>query len=67
MWNTYKYSTKDINISFIVKYDLQTQNKLNPHHDSSSYTVNLCLNDNFQGGGCKFIRQNKTIINKDIG
>lgn len=67
MWNTYKYSTKDINISFIVKYDLQTQKKLNPHHDSSSYTVNLCLNNNFQGGGCKFIRQNKTIINKDIG
>ena len=41
--------------------------ELKPHHDSSAYTVNLCLNNSFEGGGCRFIRQNKTVNNKDVG
>ena len=46
---------------------MKIQKELNPHHDSSAYTINVCLNDEFEGGGCHFIRKNKTIINKDIG
>ena len=67
MWNEYKYNTSDINISFIVKYSMDGQKELEPHHDSSAYTVNICLNNNFKGGGCHFIRQNQPVINKDIG
>jgi GR25 family glycosyltransferase involved in LPS biosynthesis len=67
VYNIFKYNTNGINISFIVKYDLKIQKELNPHHDSSAYTVNVCLNNEFEGGGCYFIRKNKTIINKDIG
>jgi len=67
VWDVYKYSSKGTNINFIVKYDLKGQKELRPHHDSSSYTVNLCLNKDFEGGGCRFVRQDKTIINKDIG
>ena len=67
VWDTYKYSTKQTNINFVVKYDMEKQKELKPHHDSSVYTVNLCLNDDFEGGGCRFIRQNKTVNNKDIG
>jgi len=67
MWDTYSYHTRNINISFIVKYDLNIQKELKPHHDSSAYTVNLCLNNSFEGGGCRFIRQNKTVNNKDVG
>ena len=67
IWKEYHYSTRDINISFIVKYSMDGQKQLRPHHDSSTYTVNICLNSDFEGGGCHFIRQNKTIINKDIG
>lgn len=67
IWNKYKYSTKDINISFIVKYSMDGQKELGSHHDSSTYTVSICLNNDFEGGGCQFVRQNRSIINKDIG
>ena len=67
VWNEYKYNTSDINISFIVKYSMDGQKELEPHHDSSAYTVNICLNNDFKGGGCHFIRQNQSVINKDIG
>lgn len=61
------YKTKNINISFVVKYSMEGQKKLVAHHDSSSYTINVCLNDEFEGGGCRFVRQNVDIINKSIG
>lgn len=67
VWDYYKYLTKDINIAFVVKYDMEGQRDLKPHHDASTYTINICLNDNFQGGGCRFIKQNKDVINKDVG
>ena len=67
IYDEYKYNTKDINISFVVKYDMSGQKELRPHHDSSTYTINICLNDNFESGGCHFIKQNYTVINKDIG
>ena len=58
-----------MNISFIVKYSLDKdgQKDLKPHHDSSTYTVNVCLNDDFEGGGCHFIHKNVTVVNKNIG
>ncbi len=67
VWKKYKYSYKDINISFIVKYSMDGQKELRPHHDSSAFTTSICLNDDFEGGGCHFIRQDKSVINKDIG
>ena len=67
VWKKYKYSYKDINISFIVKYSMDGQRELRPHHDSSAFTTSICLNDDFEGGGCHFIRQDKSVINKDIG
>lgn len=67
IYKEFYYSTKDINITFVVKYNTYGQRDLKPHHDSSTYTINLCLNDQFMGGGCKFIRQNMVLINKDIG
>ena len=50
IWKEYHYSTRDINISFIVKYSMNGQKELQPHHDSSTYTVNICLNTDFEGG-----------------
>ena len=67
IYDYYKYSTKDINIAFVVKYSMEGQRDLKPHHDASTYTVNICLNNNFQGGGCRFIKQNVDIVNMDIG
>lgn len=67
IYDYYKYSTKDINIAFVVKYSMEGQRDLKPHHDASTYTVNICLNNNFQGGGCRFIKQNMDVVNRDIG
>lgn len=69
LYNSYK--TKNINISFVVKYEFGNQKELKPHHDSSSYTVNIALNRgngvDYDGGGCRFIRQNIILRNKMPG
>jgi hypothetical protein len=65
--NIYDYYAKKINICFVVKYSMPGQKHLKPHHDSSSFTINLCLNNDFEGGGCNFIRNNFTTTHKDIG
>ena len=61
-WGSYK--TDDINIAFVVKYEEDKFYKLGPHHDSSSYTVNISLNSEYEGGGVNFIKKNKSIKNK---
>lgn len=61
------YKTKNINISFVVKYSMDGQKELVQHHDASTYTVNICLNNEFEGGGCYFVRQNFILNNKKIG
>lgn len=67
VWNKYSFSYKNINISFVVKYDMSGQRELKSHHDSSTFTVNLCLNNEFEGSGCHFIKDDFKCVNKDIG
>lgn len=46
-------------MNFVVRYRPDEQPSLRPHHDSSTYTINLALNTphvDYEGGGCKFIR-----------
>lgn len=46
-------------MNFVVRYRPDEQPFLRPHHDSSTYTINLALNRkgiDYEGGGCKFIR-----------
>ena len=61
------YQTKGTNINFVVKYSLDGQKELKPHHDGSVYTINIALNNDFEGGGCRFIRQKVDCVNKEIG
>jgi len=61
------YTTKSTNIVFIVKYTLDTLKLLEPHHDSSTYTVLFTLNNEFIGGGTHFIRQDYISKNLPIG
>lgn len=65
------YKTKDINLAFVVKYKFDDQKSLAPHHDSSTYTVNIALNSgngiDYDGGGCRFIRQNVVLKNQEPG
>jgi len=58
------FKTNGLNIAFVVKYEMGKQQKLNPHHDSSAYTINIALNTpgvDFTGGGTRFIKQDTTV------
>ncbi|XP_015269070.1 PREDICTED: procollagen-lysine,2-oxoglutarate 5-dioxygenase 2 isoform X2 [Gekko japonicus] len=51
-------------LNFVVKYTTERQRSLRPHHDASTFTINIALNkigEDFQGGGCKFLRYNCSI------
>ncbi|CAF4598213.1 unnamed protein product [Rotaria socialis] len=51
-------------LNFVVRYMPEYQYKLRPHHDASTYTINIALNDagkDYEGGGCRFLRYNCTI------
>jgi len=51
-------------LNFVVRYMPEYQYKLRPHHDASTYTINLALNDfgkDYEGGGCRFVRYNCTV------
>lgn len=65
------YKTKGVNLAFVVRYKLDEQPSLSPHHDSSTYTVNIALNNgngiDYNGGGCRFIRQNIVLKNQEPG
>lgn len=46
-------------MNFVVRYRPDEQPSLRPHHDSSTYTINIALNRagiDYEGGGCHFIR-----------
>ena len=63
----HQYKTKQVHIAFVAKYSMDTQRELSPHHDSSTYTINVCLNNEFEGGGCYFIRQDYFLEHRQIG
>ena len=60
-------TTKGYNIAFVVRYTLDGQSELKPHHDCSVYSTVTCLNKDFEGGGTYFVRQNYTHHSTDIG
>lgn len=66
-----RYKTKGVNLAFVVRYNSQDQSSLSPHHDSSTYTVNIALNAGggveYSGGGCRFIRQDISLVNQPVG
>ncbi|XP_078147818.1 multifunctional procollagen lysine hydroxylase and glycosyltransferase LH3-like [Centroberyx gerrardi] len=46
-------------MNFVVRYRPDEQPSLRPHHDSSTFTINIALNNkgtDYQGGGCRFLR-----------
>lgn len=58
------YTRAQFDLAFVVRYKPDEQPSLRPHHDASTFTVNLALNQvgtDFQGGGCRFIRYNCSI------
>lgn len=46
-------------MNFVVRYRPDEQPLLRPHHDSSTFTINIALNRkdiDYEGGGCRFLR-----------
>eukprot|EP00049_Salpingoeca_infusionum_P012977 m.241269 g.241269 ORF g.241269 m.241269 type:complete len:505 (+) comp15321_c0_seq3:66-1580(+) len=57
-------------LDFVVRYRPDTQASLRPHHDASTVTLNVALNQggvDYQGGGTRFVRQNCTLTNTEPG
>lgn len=57
-------------MNFVVRYRPDEQPSLRPHHDSSTYTINIALNRagiDYQGGGCNFLRYNCSITATKMG
>jgi len=58
------YGIRDL---FAMKYSLDTQTKLNLHHDMSLVSGSMKLNNDFKGAFLNFPRQNITNLEHDIG
>ncbi|XP_073976673.1 procollagen lysyl hydroxylase [Rhodnius prolixus] len=57
-------------MNFVVRYKPDEQPSLRPHHDSSTYTINIALNRpkiDYTGGGCHFIRYNCSVTDTKVG
>ncbi|KAJ8961210.1 hypothetical protein NQ318_008893 [Aromia moschata] len=57
-------------MNFVVRYKPDEQPLLRPHHDSSTYTINIALNKvgvDYEGGGCKFLRYNCSVVDTKPG
>ncbi|XP_056454742.1 procollagen-lysine,2-oxoglutarate 5-dioxygenase 1 isoform X1 [Gadus chalcogrammus] len=58
------YTKAEFDLAFVVRYKPDEQPSLRPHHDASTFTVNVALNQvglDYQGGGCRFIRYNCSV------
>ena len=64
------YSKANALMNFVVKYTPTGQSFLRPHHDSSTFTINVALSRagiEYEGGGCRFVRQNCSIVDTKLG
>ncbi|XP_030279099.1 procollagen-lysine,2-oxoglutarate 5-dioxygenase 1 isoform X2 [Sparus aurata] len=58
------YTKCDTPLNFVVRYKHDEQPLLVPHHDASTFTINIALNSkgiDYQGGGCRFLRYDCSI------
>uniref|UniRef100_A0A665VVQ9 Procollagen-lysine,2-oxoglutarate 5-dioxygenase 1 n=1 Tax=Echeneis naucrates TaxID=173247 RepID=A0A665VVQ9_ECHNA len=58
------YTKAHFDLAFVVRYKPDEQPSLRPHHDASTFTINIALNQvglDYQGGGCRFLRYNCSI------
>jgi len=57
-------------MNFAVRYKPDEQRELKPHHDTSTYTINIALNVphvDYEGGGCRFTRYNCSVRDTKLG
>lgn len=59
-----------IGLAFVVRYRKDEQPLLRPHNDASTYTINIALNnrdEDYQGGGTRFVRYDCTVLDTKKG
>lgn len=64
------YTKAQFDLAFVVRYKPDEQPSLRPHHDASTFTINIALNQvgiDFQGGGCRFLRYDCSIKSQRKG
>lgn len=57
-------------MNFLVRYRPNEQDRLRPHDDASTYTINIALNEpgvDYDGGGTRFLRYNCSVIQSRKG
>jgi len=57
-------------MNFLVRYRPNEQDRLRPHDDASTYTINIALNEpgvDYEGGGTRFLRYNCSVIQSRKG
>ncbi|KAH9399042.1 Procollagen-lysine,2-oxoglutarate 5-dioxygenase 1 [Tyrophagus putrescentiae] len=70
LFTGYVHDPPRATMNFVVRYHPNEQANLRPHHDSSTYTINIALNRpkiDYQGGGCRFLRYNCSLTNLRLG
>ncbi|XP_053136660.1 procollagen-lysine,2-oxoglutarate 5-dioxygenase 1 [Hemicordylus capensis] len=58
------YTKTQFELAFVVRYKPDEQPSLMPHHDASTFTINIALNRvgiDYEGGGCRFLRYNCSV------
>ncbi|KAM5142262.1 procollagen-lysine,2-oxoglutarate 5-dioxygenase 1 [Mantella aurantiaca] len=58
------YTRAQFDLAFVVRYKPDEQPFLEPHHDASTFTINIALNgvgQDYEGGGCRFLRYNCSV------
>uniref|UniRef100_A0A7D9N0H0 Procollagen-lysine,2-oxoglutarate 5-dioxygenase 1 n=1 Tax=Xenopus tropicalis TaxID=8364 RepID=A0A7D9N0H0_XENTR len=58
------YTRAQFDLAFVVRYKPDEQPLLEPHHDASTFTINIALNSvgqDYEGGGCRFLRYNCSV------
>jgi len=66
----YEHDPPRADLAFVVRYNPTEQASLRPHHDSSTYTINIALNTpgkDYEGGGCRFVRYNCSVTESRRG
>lgn len=64
------HSHNEAIMNFVVKYTPNGQFYLRPHHDASTFTINMALNDkgvDYEGGGARFLRYNCSVPDTENG
>ena len=66
----YYHQPVESNMMFVVRYKPEEQASLRPHHDASTFSIDIALNKkgrDYEGGGVRYIRYNCTVQADEVG